>query len=548
KFGAGDKETLLAEADQALYAAKKSGRNRVIEWSAALASDSSPSALPVTLDIPAANDADGNKEIDFQHLQVRIKELETLAEQRSRQLDQHTGRDGLTGLPNKDSFCERVDHTLLQNKRRSGVAAVMSIVVSGFHKVNDTLGHAAGDQLLTEVAVRLRETLRATDTVAVLGSDKEAAVLSRLHASEFSLLLSDVANSDSVTWIVKRLFDALAEPAQIGEHRITLNSDIGVSVYPGDGENAEALLNHAGIARSHAEGQAGVNNFQFHSAAINQAAVLQLKLERELQSAIENDEFELYYQPKVNLQLGAIIGFEALLRWHHPERGVVGPDEFIRVAEQSRLINVIGDQVLRRACHQLAQWNRELGSDLTLSVNLSPVQFQQKQLVDRVMTVLIETGVAPELLELEITETSIMEDMDVAETTLRKLRECGIKIALDDFGTGYSAFNYLKQFPIDCLKIDREFVRDISNDQRNASIVATIIQLAHNMNLNVVAEGVETTEELAFLRDMNCNEVQGYLFSPPVPVAYVANLLEAQLEFSADAEVTDDGKDFSQAS
>ncbi|MGI9292881.1 MAG: EAL domain-containing protein, partial [Pseudomonadales bacterium] len=200
------------------------------------------------------------------------------------------------------------------------------------------------------------------------------------------------------------------------------------------------------------------------------------------------------------------------------------------------------------ACRQVAQWNRELGNELTLSVNLSPVQFQQKQLVDRVMTVLIETGLAPELLELEITETSIMEDMDTAQITLQQLQECGIKIALDDFGTGYSAFNYLKQFPIDCLKIDREFVRDICNDQRNASIVATIIQLAHNMNLNVVAEGVETTEELALLRDMYCNEVQGYLFSPPVPVAYVAGLLEAQLDFSAGANATDDGEDFSQAS
>ncbi|MGI9295537.1 MAG: putative bifunctional diguanylate cyclase/phosphodiesterase, partial [Pseudomonadales bacterium] len=459
------------------------------------------------------------------HMQVHVS---ASADSFEPEQEQPSDITALAGMPEKALFCDRIDQALSRTRRSNGVAAVLSLGLDIFRKINYTLGPEAGNRLLLETAARLNHTLRESDSVALIAAEQASPTVLQLNGDEFGVLLTDVADVESITWIVKRIFEVLNEPVDIAGHKVGITANIGISVYPADGEDAALLLKNASIARHHAQKATGPNKFQFFSEELNQASVRQLELESDLRHAIEKEEFELYYQPKVCLKEARITGFEALVRWNHPEKGLVPPNDFIPIAEKTQMINVIGDWVLREAMQQTAAWNREHNTELSIAVNLSPVQFQQKQLVDQVLSMAVAAELDPQLLALEITESTVVEDMEGAIKILTKLRRHGVKVALDDFGTGYSALNYLKQLPLDSLKIDRSFIMGIEDDDRDASIVSTIINLAQSLDLTVVAEGVETHDQLALLCNMSCDEIQGYLFSRPVPAQHVGDLLNAQ--------------------
>ncbi|MGI9286689.1 MAG: putative bifunctional diguanylate cyclase/phosphodiesterase, partial [Pseudomonadales bacterium] len=528
-FGAEDTELLIGEADKALYYAKSSGRNRVVSWNKTLEQEQDEGTAQDGYldDLLIGQEASNDENVTDQteHFKVHISAPEDSA---ASELEQATDITALADMPEKALFCDRINQALSRTRRGSGVAAVLSLGLDIFRKINYTLGPEAGNRLLLETAARLNHTLRESDSVALIAAEQTSPTILQLNGDEFGVLLTDVNGVESITWIVKRIFEVLGEPVDIAGHKVGITANIGISVYPADGEDASLLLKNASIARHHAQKATGPNKFQFFSEELNQASMLQLELESDLRQAIENEEFELYYQPKVCLKEARITGFEALVRWNHPQKGLVPPNDFIPIAEKTQMINVIGDWVLREAMQQTAEWNREHDTDLTIAVNLSPVQFQQKQLVDQVLSMAVAAELDPQLLALEITESTVVEDMEGAIKILAKLRRYGVKVALDDFGTGYSSLNYLKQIPLDSLKIDRSFIMGIETDDRDASIVSTIINLGQSLDLAVVAEGVETHEQLALLCNMNCDEIQGYLFSRPVPSQHVGDLLNAQ--------------------
>ncbi|RZI44451.1 EAL domain-containing protein [Herbaspirillum sp. HC18] len=413
--------------------------------------------------------------------------------------------DALTGLPNRNLLADRLQQAILHAQRDSGIAAVVFIDLDHFKFINDSLGHQAGDELLKIVAARLKSCLRAADTVARQGGD------------EFVIVLGNQRNMETVTDTIRRLIEAVAEPWPVNGIDLQVTCSVGISVYPADGQDAETLLRNADSAMYKAK-ELGRNSFEYFTAEMNMHATERLDMLNRLRHAIANDELLLQYQPKADLATGSMVGAEALIRWRSPTRGMVPPAAFIPLAEESGLIIAIGEWVLRTACAQNVAWQREGYPPIPISVNLSPRQLVRGDIVDLVAGVLRESGLAPRYLELEITETVVMRDVDKSLVTLKKLKELGVKISIDDFGTGYSSLNYLKRFPVDTLKIDRSFVRDVAVDQDDAAIVKAVISLAHILNLRVVAEGVEDDEQRRFLLENGCDEVQGFHFGRPVSV------------------------------
>lgn len=412
--------------------------------------------------------------------------------------------DALTDLPNRSLVQDRIQQTIAWARRAEAQFAVMFIDLDKFKNINDTLGHDAGDQLLQMVAHRLTESLRAEDTVGRQGGD------------EFIVLLANLSAAEDSAVVAQKILGSLAAPFVINGQDLRTGASLGIAVYPQDGEDVETLLKNSDTAMYHAK-EAGRSNYQFFAKEMNTAAAERLLLESSLRQAIDRNELLLHYQPLVNIADGRIIATEALVRWNHPELGLISPVRFIPIAEDSGVIVPLGDWVLRQACYQLKLW-RELGIPLQrMVVNLSPHQFRQKHLVRNFIQIFEETGVDPHWLGLEITENVIMENPEDAITTLGELKALGIELSLDDFGTGYSSLSYLKRFPIDKLKIDQSFVRDITTDADDEGLVAAIIVMAHQLNIRVVAEGVETEAQLAFLRQHGCDEYQGYLFSRPKP-------------------------------
>jgi len=412
--------------------------------------------------------------------------------------------DALTDLPNRLLVQDRIQQTIAWAQRAGAQFAVMFIDLDRFKSINDSLGHDAGDQLLQMVAHRLTESLRAEDTVGRQGGDEFIVLLASLSAAEDSAL------------VAQKILDALSAPFVINGQDLHTGASIGIAVYPQDGKDVETLLKNSDTAMYHAK-EAGRSNYQFFAAQMNAAAAERLLLESNLRRAIERSELLLHYQPLVNIADGSIVATEALVRWNHPELGLVSPARFIPVAEDSGLIVPLGEWVFRQACSQLKRWH-EQGMQLPrMVVNLSPRQFRQKHLVQTFSGILSETGVDPHWLGLEITENVIMENPEVSIGILAQLKALGIELSLDDFGTGYSSLGYLKRFPIHKLKIDQSFVRDISADADDEAMVAAIIVMAHQLNIRVVAEGVETEAQLAFLREHGCDEYQGYYFSRPLP-------------------------------
>ena len=411
--------------------------------------------------------------------------------------------DPLTGLPNRASLAIHLDRALASARSSAGRFAVLVLDLDNFKTVNDSLGHHAGDQLLCEVAGRLRRFDGSGNQVIRLGGD------------EFLLLLDGAGDSEAVVAKVRALVRAISEPCTIDGHQLHTSSSIGISLYPDDGESPEALIRNADTAMHHAKAS-GRNNYQFFAASMNAAANKRLHLESELWRALAENELLLHYQPQVDLPSGRIVGVEALVRWQHPQRGMIPPSDFIPVAEESGLILPLGHWVLLTACRQARAWLDE-GIDMgEIAVNISAHQFKQPEFVSSVRAVLAETGLPAARLELEITESTVMHSADSSVTTLVELKAMGVKLAIDDFGTGYSSLSYLRRFPIDRLKIDRAFVADMESDADAASLVASIVALGRSLGLRLVAEGVENSAQAEFLREMACECGQGFHFHRPV--------------------------------
>jgi diguanylate cyclase (GGDEF)-like protein/PAS domain S-box-containing protein len=411
--------------------------------------------------------------------------------------------DPLTLLPNRTLFSDRLHQALMASKRNSKRLALLFLDLDRFKGINDSLGHLAGDLLLQSVAERLRACVRETDTICRQGGD------------EFMILLQEIERTEDVAHVAEKIIAAMSEPHIIEGHHLTVTFSIGISMSPDDGIDSPTLIKNADAAMYHAK-ERGRNNFQFFAPSMNAEAAERLALEGDLRRAIRGNELFLVYQPQIDNRTEQIIGLEALVRWRHPEQGVIPPGKFIPVAEESGLIIKIGEFVLREACRQNKQWQDEGRFFLPVSVNLSAMQFYQKDIVVTIGQVLQETGLEAKYLELEITEGIAIEEVDKAVLTLKALKNMGVRIAIDDFGVGYSSLSYLKRFPIDKLKIDQSFVRDLSTDMDDAVIVRTIVGMGHSLRLNVIAEGVETAEQLDYLRENSCDEVQGFYFSRPL--------------------------------
>ena len=420
--------------------------------------------------------------------------------------------DALTGLPNRLLLLDRLEHAIAQADRDGHALWVVFVDLDRFKRINDSLGHKSGDLLLQGVAQRMQSHLRPSDTIARLGGD------------EFVLVLSDWPAGSLSLGLMQQMLDAVRAPFAAGGNAITISCSAGIAVYPGDAGSAELLVERADVAMYRAK-EAGRNNAHFYKAEMNALAIRRLRLESELRSALEAREFVLHYQPQMDLATGRIVGVEALLRWQQARPGLTQPVDFIGIAEETGLIVPLGDWVLETACAQAVAWQRSGAARLRMAVNLSARQFAQKGLVATISAALQRSGLEPSLLEIEITESLMMADVEQAVTTLAALKGLGVHVSVDDFGTGYSSLAYLKRFPVDVLKIDRSFIRDIVSDASDAAIVAAIISLAHSLGLTVVAEGVERPEQLIYLASCGCDTVQGYMVSPPMQADALDQLL-----------------------
>jgi diguanylate cyclase (GGDEF)-like protein/PAS domain S-box-containing protein len=436
------------------------------------------------------------------------------------QITHSAGHDFLTGLPNRMLLNDRIGRAIAQTPRHMKHVAVLFLDLDGFKHINDSLGHPTGDKLLQSIAERLVECVRASDTVSRQGGD------------EFVVLLSEVAQSEDVAITAKRMLQAVSQPHSVDQHDLHVTTSIGVSVYPEDGLDADTLIKNADTAMYQAK-ESGRQGFQFFKPAMNARAVERQSIEESLRRALERREFTLHYQPKVNLKTGAIIGAEALLRWTHPTRGSVPPIDFIPVAEDCGLILPIGAWVLHEACAQARAWIEDGLPPISMAVNVSAIEFRHEKFLEGLFAILDQTGFDPSSLELELTESVLMKHAASTAKILRKLRKSGINVAVDDFGTGYSSLSYLQKFPVDAVKIDQSFVRQISTAGEDTTIVKAVIGMARGLKLRVIAEGVETLEEVAFLRAYRCEEAQGYYFSRPVPAQQFAMLLKNGIPESA---------------
>lgn len=431
-------------------------------------------------------------------------------------LDHLAHHDSLTGLPNRLLFSDRLNQKLAEARRSGSGTAVMFLDLDRFKVVNDSLGHRAGDLLLKAVAERLRRSLRDVDTIARMGGD------------EFTIIVSDVTSSHDASVVAKKVIQSLSTPITVDDRELFVSTSIGISLFPSDGDDVETLVRNADTAMYRAK-ELGRNNYQFYTHALNAAALEQMNLENALRKAVEREEFLIHYQPRVDINTGEIVGAEALVRWKHPQLGLVSPGEFIPLAEETGLIRPISEFVLRSACRQAVQWQSADHRPLDIAVNVSVRQFKHG-IAEAIHAIVTETGLDPRRLDIEITESTLMHNPDLATEIICRLKEMGARISIDDFGTGYSSLAYLKRFPIDAVKIDRSFVKDISTDSDDAAIATAIVAMAHSLQLLVIAEGVETLEQLEFLRSLHCDEMQGYFVSPPVPAEEFDNLLRRQRE------------------
>ena len=428
--------------------------------------------------------------------------------------------DALTRLPNRLLAMDHLEQAILVAERENTKVALLFIDLDKFKTINDSLGHVIGDELLKSVSIRLRECLRDIDT------------LSRQRGDEFLIVLNNARDNESVTVVAEKILERMAEPFEIDHHELSISLSIGIAVYPDDGKDFGTLLKQSDTAMYQAK-ESGRNTYRFHTDQMNIDAVEHLRIRNGLRHALEHGEFVLHYQPQISLASGAVIGVEALIRWNHPELGMVLPSRFISIAEDSGLIVPIGEWVLREACRQAVAWRNTGLPELLIAVNLSAVQFKRGDVEKSVTQALELSGLNPALLELELTESILIKDTEKVLATVRRLKSLGVKLSIDDFGTGYSSLSYLKQFNVDKLKIDQSFVRDMADDPNDAAIVSAIIQMAKSLNLVTIAEGVEDERQLALLRLQHCDEAQGYHFASPMPADELVSFISESLYFSA---------------
>jgi diguanylate cyclase len=440
-------------------------------------------------------------------------------EETQRKVDYLLYFDPLTELPNRLALREKLDNIIVkQAAKNNGIVPVMSIDLDRFKRVNDALGEASGDYLLRSAAERL------------LACVEPEHIISRLDADEFAIVLTETDTKGKASKLASQILKALAQPFIIADQEVCVTASIGIATYPQDGDDINTLLKNANIAMAHAKQQGG-SCYEFYIPNLNIGLAEQIELQADLHHALARNEFQVYYQPQVNLQTGKIVGAEALLRWRHPKHGMISPIKFIPLAEESGDILAIGEWVMTTACRDIKRWQEMLKQQtancpqLKIAVNLSGRQFQQPNLNTTIVQILEEVDLEPQYLELELTESIIVRDIESGIAKLSALKLLGLQISIDDFGVGYSSFSYLKQLPFDILKVDRCFIRDIDTDIKNQAITSSIIQMAHKMGLKVVAEGVETHTEMEFLTQNNCDEIQGYLISPPIPFEQFSQML-----------------------
>jgi len=475
-----------------------------------------------------------SKPIDLRHVEASVEralnhhsllkekrqykeQLESLLEQRTAEVDWLAYYDTVTQLPNRALFEDRLTQAVAIARAKNQSLGVLFISLDQFKKVNDSLGHGPGDSLLKEFAERLKSCISKSDTVARFGND------------EFALLRTQINGTKDVIETIGSLSQVLKFSFDLTGHELFATASVGVSLFPLDGEDSQTLLKNAGAALYKAKKSGGAN-YQFYTADMHELAASRLALETNLRRAIQNEEFLVHYQPRVVVDSLAITGVEALVRWQHPQLGLVAPSEFIPLAEDTGLIVPIGEWVMRTACLQGRSWREQGFAPIQIAVNICGRQFHDQDLSQTVIEILEETGFPSQNLELELTESSVMQNADFASSVLTRLKSMGIKISIDDFGTGFSSLASLKRLPIDNLKIDRTFVRDATTDTDDGALVMAIITLAHNLRLKVIAEGVETEEQLRFLQLLRCDEVQGYLFSRPLPAEALASKLSIPQE------------------
>ena len=428
--------------------------------------------------------------------------------------------DPVTGLANRDLFVSQLNDAAAQARRTKTLLAVMILDLDCFKDINDTFGHSIGDQVLKQTARRLKKVSRETD------------IAGRLDGDEFALIAPNLTFPNGATRFAERVLETFAEPFEALGRRIKATASVGITLHPLDEGSPEELLRHAGIALGHAKKEGG-RNLQFYDSEVNQKRLEEKAISADLPIALSNDQFRLHYQPKVLTTTGTVVGVEALIRWQHPNRGILAPNQFIPVAEATGFIDNIGEWVLREACRQSASWRNQGSADVPIAVNLSAAQLSRPDLYEVVRRTIAESGIAPQSLELEITESMIMDQTPVAMENLLKLSDLGVRLAIDDFGTGYSSLAYLRRYPVDRLKIDRSFIRRIAEDEDTAAIAKAIVSLGKTLNLDITAEGVESEGQFAMLHELGCDEVQGYLFSRPLPSGEFAEWYERHSALAA---------------
>lgn len=447
----------------------------------------------------------------------------TARKQYEQEITYYAYYDTLTDLPNRRLFIEQLETMIAGAKRKSSGFSLMFLDLDHFKYINDSYGHHVGDELLCQAADRIRSCIRETHSLPEVPLENDHRI-ARLAADEFTVLLEEMDQPEQIIEVAERLLERFTTPFVINSISHFISLSIGITVYPYDGHNVETILQHADVAMSHAK-ERGRNNYQFFSKSMNNFLALRLEMENDLRTALDNNQFELFYQPQYDANNLAITGFEALLRWRHPTKGLLAPGSFMEIAESGGYIINIGNWVMYEACRQLDEWQKKSGCLYHVAINLSALQFSQSYLPRQLREVLEQTGIPAETLELEITETAMLNDIAETIPLLFAIKKTGVRLAIDDFGTGYSSMSYLKNFPLDVLKIDRSFVEEIDFNRKDAAIAQTIVQLAENLEITTVAEGVETEAQLKLLKQMGCAKFQGYYFSKPMPVSEINRLI-----------------------